>query len=121
MSIARYRLGAMSDTVTITHEIATYPGETTVGHLWSISEDGDRIAELWADTVTAEILQVWTREDRRGQGLATALYRQATSEMVIYHAPASHRTDDGARFAIRVGGPETTCTCCDHLDDGQDY
>lgn len=105
----------MNDTLTITRELAAYKGESRLDRLWSISVNGERIAELWVEVATGEILNVWTREDYREQGHATALYRRAASEIAIFHAPVSHRTDDGNRFATRVGGPSITCACCDEI------
>lgn len=105
----------MTATTTITRSIDTYGSGTAPLHLWSISEAGRRIAELWVDMASGEILNVWTHEDHRERGYATALYCRAASEIVIFHAPESHRTDDGNRFAFRVGGPSVTCTCCDSL------
>lgn len=94
-----------------------------ISHLWSITVEGDRVAELWVDTDTHEILSIWTAEDHREQGMATALYRAASSEMTIFHAPETHRFDDGARFVERVGGPEMPAcsTCCAHLYEDGDY
>ncbi|WP_141714145.1 GNAT family N-acetyltransferase [Micromonospora inyonensis] len=116
----------MTATATITRTLDTYPGETRIDHLWSITIDGERIAELWVEIATGEILNVWTHEDHRGQGHATALYQQAASEIDIFHAPVSHRTDDGNRFAERVGGlvmPDCN-TCCANLyadEDGDQW
>ncbi|TLK47991.1 hypothetical protein [Glutamicibacter sp. V16R2B1] len=83
--------------------------------VWTV----DDIAELKVEQATGEILWVWTHEDHREQGHATALYRQAHADLngQIYHAPDGHRTDDGDRFATRVGGPTLTCGCCADLDD----
>jgi hypothetical protein len=103
----------MTDTLTITRTAETYSDGTQILNLWSISVDGERIAELWTDQDTGEIAYVWTHEDHREQGHATALYRRAASETAIYHAPVTHRFDDGARFAERVGGPSMPdCTTC---------
>lgn len=112
----------MTATATITRTLDTYLGETRIDHLWSITHNGQRIAELWVETATGEILNVWTHEDHRGQGHATALYQQAAAEIAIYHAPTSHRTDDGNRFAERVGGPTMPdcTTCCADLNDLED-
>lgn len=115
----------MTDALTITYSLDTYEGETRIDHLWSISEDGQRIAELWVEIATGEILNVWVHETRRGEGLATALYHQAASEITIYHAPESHRTYDGNSFAYRVGGPvmPDCTTCCADLahDDEENW
>lgn len=97
----------------IIRSIDRYSEHDEPSHLWSISDGGERIAELWIDMTTGEILNVWTREDHREQGHATALYRQAATEIATYHAPPTHRFDDGARFAERIGGPSMPdCTTC---------
>ncbi len=95
-----------------------YDEHEGLSDLWSITEGGRRIAELWVAPETGEILMVWVHEDHRGLGLATALYRQAISETAVYHAPPTHRFDEGARFAERVGGPSMPdcTTCCADLD-----
>lgn len=112
----------MAQTLTIDRSIDQYSDHDAPAHLWSITADGQRIAELWVDMATGEILNVWTHEDHRGQGHATALYQQASSEIDVYHAPESHRTDDGQRFAERVGGPELPpCKgCCAFLYDTEE-
>lgn len=114
----------MSDTATITRSIDTYSDGQDPCHLWSISESGERIAELWVSMETGEIQMVWTHENHRDQGHATALYRQAARETAIYHAPTTHRFDDGARFAERVGGPSmpdcTTCCIDPYFTDDED-
>lgn len=110
-------------TAQITRTAETDPTSGTAMTVWAISDTtGDNIAELKVETATGEILWIWTHEDHRDNGHATALYRLAATEITIYHAPEGHRTDDGDRFAARVGGPAITCTtCCAGLDDTDDY
>jgi len=114
----------MSGTPTITRTFEPYTGENTNLHCWSISINGQRVSELWVAPDTGEILNVWTHEHHRANGYATALYRQAATEIDIYHAPPTHRFDDGDRFAHRVGGPSMPdcTTCCAHLhDEDEEY
>jgi GNAT superfamily N-acetyltransferase len=90
------------------------------GHLsnrWAIVADGTVVAELLADVDTDEISLVWVDDEHRGQGHAAHLYATAIAERVIFHAPVTHRTDDGNRWAIAVGGPSLPdCdTCCAHM------
>jgi len=83
-------------------------------HRWSMTIDGETVSELWVATDTGEIMQVETPREHQRQGYAAALYRQAATEITIYHAPASHRTPEGDRFARSVGGDALPCRygCC---------
>ncbi|WP_239382615.1 MULTISPECIES: GNAT family N-acetyltransferase [unclassified Frankia] len=95
-------------------------------HAWVIRDGNTIVSELTVDAVTGEILNVDTDEDYQDRGYATALYRRASIELGgrIFHAPPTHRFDDGNRFAARVGGPEMPAcsTCCAHLhEDHNDY
>jgi hypothetical protein len=85
---------------------------------WAILAGTTLIAELCADPDTNEIMWVWVTETHRGEGHATRLYQTATAERDIYHAPASHRTPEGDRFATNVGGPvmPDCTTCCEDLN-----
>lgn len=100
--------------VEITRDIRPYYGETTPTHRWTATVDGEIASELWVSIDNAEIMQVETSRSHRRLGYAAALYRQAASEMTIYHAPASHRTAEGDLFANAVGGDSLTCRygCC---------
>lgn len=94
-------------------------------HRWAITAANNTISELLVDINTNEISWIWTHNDHCGQGHATHLYQTATTEMTIYHAPETHRTPEGNRFATRVGGPTmpdctTCCTNLNYLDDEQD-
>lgn len=103
----------------ITRSVATYSDtDTEPAYRWALTIDGEVVSELWVDMTTGEILQVETPRHHQGNGYATALYRQATSEMTIYHAPESHRTYEGNRFALSVGGDSLPCLhgCCDDTD-----
>lgn len=103
----------MTTTRTITRTTEAYPGETEPRDCWAVVVDGERVSTLYLDIVTGEILNVETERAYRGQGHATALYRAAVAVRPVFHAPVSHRTDDGAGFAASVGGPELPpCTTC---------
>ncbi len=106
-------------TRTITRTAEAYPGETEPRDCWAVAVDGQRVSTLYLDVDSGEILNVETEPAHRGQGHATALYRAAISVRPVFHAPVSHRTDDGAGFAARVGGPELPpcTTCCAFLDE----
>jgi hypothetical protein len=93
----------------ITRNIATYPGETTPLHHWTATVNGETVADLWVDITTGEIMNVETAKNHQGHGHASALYRQAATEIAIFHAPEAHRTYEGNRFAASVGGPALPC------------
>lgn len=106
-------------TATMTRTRDTHTDENgNVFHRWAITANDGNIAELLADINTAEISWVWVHENHRSEGHAARLYADATAEMSIYHAPSSHRTPEGDRWAIAVGGPSMPdCTdCCAGLD-----
>lgn len=109
----------MGATLTITHIITTYDGEPEPRHLWAVNDTNGPVAELWVDIDSGEILNIWTRPDQRGNGHATTLYRHASRETAIYHAPASHRTPEGDAWARSVGGDSLPCTygCCSDDED----
>ncbi len=71
--------------------------------------DGDVVSELWVAMKTGEIMQVETLQRHQGNGYASALYRAAAAEIQIFHAPESHRTYEGNRFAQSVGGDSLPC------------
>lgn len=99
----------------ITHRAGTYYTETTPMLIWEAMEDGELIGELYVTTDTHEIAQIEVNEDRRGEGIARALYEAAYEQMgCIYHAYEAHRTEDGAAFAAAIGGEELEeCTVSD--------
>jgi GNAT superfamily N-acetyltransferase len=99
----------------ITCDSRPYPGETTPLTHWSLTVDDAVISELWVDSTTGEIMQVETLPAHQGHGHASALYRAAAATTKILHAPVSHRTPEGDRFAVSVGGESLSCAhgCCD--------
>lgn len=98
----------------IIRDIARYSEQDAPTHRWSMVVDGETVSELWVAIETGEIMQVETPKAHRRQGYAAALYRQAATEIAIFHAPASHRIYEGDMFARSVGGPELDCRygCC---------
>jgi GNAT superfamily N-acetyltransferase len=112
----------MTTTLAITYRTGDYYGDGGSNHIWKIREDDTVIAELYVSTERAEILSIDVIEERRGEGLARALYEAATDQMEIFHAPVAHRTAEGNAFAEAVGGPTVApypCDCytCDSLED----
>lgn len=93
----------------IIREIAKYSETDDPSHRWSAVIDGETVSELWVDIATGEIAQVETPREHRRNGYAAALYRQAATEIAIYHAPASHRSVEGDAFAEAMGGPVAEC------------
>ncbi|MEV0608147.1 hypothetical protein AB0I61_17450 [Polymorphospora rubra] len=103
----------------IIRDIARYTDQDDLAHRWTLVVDGETVSELWVAIETGEIMQVETPREHQGNGYATALYRQAASEIAIYHAPEAHRTPEGDRFVASVGGETLPCLhgCCDDTPD----
>lgn len=103
----------------ITRDIATYEGETTPMHRWTMTVGGETVSTLWVAVETGEIMQVETPARHQRQGYAGALYRQAATEIAVFHAPASHRTPEGDAFARSVSGNALPCRygCCTDEED----
>ena len=86
-------------------------GDATHNHIWEITDAQGIAAELYVSTDRHEIMQIEVREDRRGEGLARALYETASREMTVFHAPVAHRTPEGDAFAQAVGGAVAEYQC----------
>ncbi|WP_280319954.1 hypothetical protein [Nocardia wallacei] len=97
----------------VTYRTGDYYGDGTSQHIWEIRDSHGVAAELYVSTERHEIMSIDTREDRRREGLAQALYRAAAAQMPIYHAPVAHRTEEGHAFAEAVGGPIVPDYGCD--------
>lgn len=103
-------------TLTVTHSVKPYPGETDPMLCWETIDGDQVIAELWVRPDALTIANVWVHEDRRGEGHATHLYRAATATHAVLHDVPWHRTDEGNAWAEQVGGDTAeTCNCCQHL------
>ncbi len=92
------------ETFTITDRIGTYYGEAEEMQIIEAhDENGELASALYLDIATGQIMQVETREENRGEGIATALAQYAVdNNMPIFHSPEEHRTEDGQRFAERT-------------------
>lgn len=103
----------MSETQ-VSRDIARYSEQDEPSHRWTMTVNGEAVSALWVAVDTGEIRQVETPVEHQGNGYASALYRRAAGEMTIYHAPESHRTYEGDRFARSVGGDSLPCLhgCC---------
>ena len=65
--------------------------------------DGLEVGYLIAHT-SGLILDVEVDDDHRGEGIATSLYQYADAAQGLYHVPSWGRTEDGERWATRMGG-----------------
>ena len=92
------------ETFTITDRIGTYYDEPEdMQIIEATDENGEIASELYLDLTTGQIMQIETREENRGEGIATALAQYAVDhDMPIFHSPEEHRTEDGQRFAERA-------------------
>ncbi len=106
----------------IIRDIAKYSDHDDPTHRWSMVIDSRTVSTLWVDIETGEICQVETDREHQGNGYASALYRQAATEIAIFHAPEAHRTYEGNRFAESVGGETLDCLhgCCSTTPDFED-
>lgn len=97
----------------IEYRTGDYYGDGSRNHVWQIADEDGVAAELYVSTDRHEIMNIEVRENRRGEGLARALYEMAAAQMDIYHAPVAHRSYEGNAFAEAVGGPtaEYDCDC----------
>jgi predicted GNAT family N-acyltransferase len=105
-----------------TYRTGSYYGDNTQNHIWETREDGELVAELYVSTDRNEIMNIWTAEDRRGEGLARDIYETASTQMDVFHAPAAHRTPEGDAFAEAVGGDTVApygcdCHACTYTED----
>lgn len=95
----------------ITQRDGDYYGDGSSNHIWETTDEQGIAAELYVSTDRHEIMNIEVREDRRGEGLARALYTAASAVMDIYHAPTAHRTAEGHAFALAVGGATLAYPC----------
>lgn len=91
-------------TTDITTRTGDYYGDGTTNLIWEIVDDQGVAAELYVDPTILVVMNIWTREDRRGEGLARALWTAATTTHAVCHAPEWARTPEGDGFAKAVGG-----------------
>lgn len=94
---------------TLSTRIGTYGSETEQMQIVEAhDENGNLTSALYADLTTGQIMQVETRPENRGEGIATALAQYATDTGIeLFHSPEEHRTEEGNRFARR----------CDFIDE----
>ena len=95
----------VTEMITIEYSIGTYYTETIDMHRWFAIEDGERIGELYVDMDREIIMMIEVHEDRRGEGIARALYEAADAMLTnLQHAPAAGCTPEGLAFAEAMGG-----------------
>ena len=90
----------------ITNRQGTYYEETEIMNIFEAHENGQLIGEMYLDINTGQIMQIEVNEDRRGEGIARAIYEYACSITNVYHAPDEHCTREGLAFKNAVGGEE---------------
>lgn len=92
------------ETFTITHRTGQYGDEAGLYTIIEAADENGAIAsELYADPTTGQIMQVETRKENRGEGIATALVQYAVDNGIdLYHSPIEHCTEDGAAFAAKA-------------------
>jgi GNAT superfamily N-acetyltransferase len=88
----------------ITARTGDYYGDGTSNLIWEIRDTDGLAAELYVNAEHRMIMNVEVREDRRGEGLARALYEAAQATGTVYHVPAWGRTPEGDAFAAAMGG-----------------
>ena len=88
----------------ITTRRGDYYDDGTDNLIWEITDEQGIAAELYIDAEHRMIMNIEVRADRRGEGLARALYEAATATGTIYHAPVWACTPEGAAFAQAMGG-----------------
>lgn len=101
----------------IEQSIGTYYGEAGDMIRFFAIEDGKRIGEMYIDIDRHIIMQIEVDEDRRGEGIATALYEAADAAIDdLMHAPEAACTAEGLAFSQSVGGDRA-----DDMDELADY
>lgn len=91
----------------ITSREGTYEGEAEILDIFEATDGDQVIGALYITKDTTEVAQVEVIPARRREGIATALWEQATTELgEIFHAYEAHRTTEGQAFAEAVGGDE---------------
>ena len=88
----------------ITTRRGDYYGDSSDNLIWEITDEDGIAAELYIEPEHRMIMNVEVRSDRRGEGLARALYEAAQATGTIYHAPAWGCTPEGLAFAEAMGG-----------------
>lgn len=80
-------------------------------HSWTIREDDTVIAELYADLATGQIMNVWTKETRRGEGPARKVHEaaEATVELSTPQTSTAPQKVSHSRRP-RVARPSKTLT-----------
>jgi len=89
---------------TIQHRTGDYYGDGSTNLIWEVRDEQGIAAELYVHAEHRMIMNIEVREDRRGEGLARALYEAAEATGTIYHVPAWGCTPEGLIFAEAMGG-----------------
>ena len=95
----------MKTSYSIQYSTGTYYNEPDEYHRWFAIEDGERIGELYVDIDREIIMNIDVTPDRRGEGIARALYEAADAQLdSLKHAPEAACTPEGLAFAQAMGG-----------------
>ena len=95
----------MSTSYSIEYSTGTYYDEADILHRWFAIENGERIGELYVDIDREIIMSIEVNADRRGEGIARALYATADAQLTnLKHAPEAACTPEGLAFAHAMGG-----------------
>lgn len=93
--------------MTTTYRTGTYsPTETELLHIWETTDEHGLASALYVSTERMTVVNIETRSDRQGEGLARHLWETAQEQMndEILHDLPAHRTAEGDSFAEAVGG-----------------
>lgn len=91
----------MNTITTRTGQYYNEPGDMRI--IEKHDENGQLIAELYADPTTGQIMNVETTEGYQGEGHARSLIEYAVENGInLLHSPAWSCTEEGAAFAQAV-------------------
>ncbi len=92
------------ETFTITHRVGRYSENDDLMNIFEAhDEEGKLATSLYANIETGQIMQVETRKENRGEGIATAVAQYAVDNgFELFHSPEEHCTEKGLDFARRA-------------------
>ena len=90
----------------IEYSEGTYYSEPGLLHRWfAYDADGEQVGELYVDIDREIIMNIEVVPERRGEGIARALYQAADAALAdLKHAPEIACTPEGLAFAQAMGG-----------------
>lgn len=91
---------------TITTRTGSYYGDNTQNVIFEVHDEEGLVGELYVEAEHFYVANIEVRENRRGEGIARALYESAVAQLgTVYHMAPWGCTPEGAAFAEAVGGP----------------